>query len=195
MISSSSSARRKDDTQTMVDDSSLEIGKTTSSELAAFEMDIAFKLDVKQFPTSSEGIGHQLMLVVLEVNPRIKASSLKIHHLLDLGVLKFSTKDPDFDDDVICRVEDRRDYWVSTERVRQVWGALVKEIEYYKPLKVEPPYSDFPRPLRVAVAGMKYFNGFISPEILEVAPIFVSDGVKETKDGSGPPTGLLKLFR
>ncbi|MCP4680422.1 MAG: hypothetical protein GY854_34045 [Deltaproteobacteria bacterium] len=179
----------------MVDDSSLEVGKSTGLELAPFEVDIAFKLDVKQFPASSGGIGHQLMLVVLDVNPRLKASPIEIHHLLDLGVLEFSTEDPDFDDDVICRVEDRRDYWVSTESVRQVWNALVKEVEYYAPLKIDPPYSDFTRSLRIAVAGMKYFNGFTSPEIVKMAPVYLSDGATESNDESNPPSGVLKLFR
>ncbi len=166
----------------------MEIGHNTSTELKAFEFDVALRLDIKQFPTAEGDIGHQLMLVVLEVNPRIKEANFEIHHLIDLGVLRFTTKDPDFDEDVICRVENKRDLWVSTESVRQVWDGVIAEIEHYKQMEVVPPYADFPRALRIAIAGIKYFNGFISPDTQKVPTVYLSE---EAKHASRPP----QLFR
>ncbi|MCP4600350.1 MAG: hypothetical protein GY847_07430 [Proteobacteria bacterium] len=182
------SSQLESDKQIVVDSSSLEIGDATAMEMVTLDVDIAFKLDVKRLTTNQADIGHQLMLVALEVSSCTTMAGINVHHMTDLGVLTFSHKDPDFDDDVICFVENGCDLWVPSKCLRKVWNALESEIDYYKPIQLEPPHVIKRRPLRIAVLGMKYFNNLVSPDINQISSVYLSC----EKDGSSNPK---RLFR
>ena len=171
------------------DSSSYEV-EEDGKEITSLDVDVAFRLDLKRFPSSDGEIGHQLVLTVAKMSSRVKAANIEIRHLTDLGVMTFSPEDPDLDDDVICRQEDNQDYWTSAEGLRQVWESLRAELQYYRTIWLTPPHVKDHRPLRIAIGGMKYFNGFLSPRLLYVAPVYLSE---ETESLNGDPDDLPDL--
>jgi hypothetical protein len=170
-----------------IDKSSIEIDNVVPDEITSLDVDVAFRLDLKRFPSSKGKIGHQLLLTVAKLSPRAKAAEIDVRHLTDLGVLTFSTEDPDLDDDVICRTENKQDYWTPTRKLRQVWDALTREIEHYRSMCLDRPHVEKRRPLRIAIGGMKYFNGFTSPGLLRVASVYLSEETENLGDPNDRP--------
>jgi hypothetical protein len=118
---------------------SIEIEQPERRGSASYGVDIVFGLDVKKISVSETGFADQLLLVANNVESRVGDSGVVVNSLIDLGVLKFATDDPDPEDDVICCEQNDRDYWVSTAQLRRVWDALTKELEQFESTWLPPP--------------------------------------------------------
>ncbi len=177
-----------------VDDSSLETSRLATTDHAVLDVDIVFKLDIKRFLGANGQISHQILLTAADVNPILTNAGIHVRHLVDLGILKYSTDDPDFDAEVICRVEFGDDLWTNTAGLREVWDALVAEVESYEPMYLVPPHVNRRRSLRIGIVGMKYFNGFTSPDIQQVSRVYLSHEVSSAKHGPKDKPKPLILF-
>lgn len=158
----------------LIDSSSLETNQVKPSEFSHLDVDIGFLLDVRKFPGAKGTLSHQIVIIAEEVRPRIIDAEIEVSHVTDLGILRFSAKEPDWEDDVICRVELGEDYWTSTISLRQIWQTLTREIGRYEKLSLLPPVVEERRRVRIAVNGIDYFNAFISPDINELPRIYHS---------------------
>ncbi len=152
----------------------IEIEQPKGQGYTTYGVDIVFGLDIKKISISETGFAHQLLLVIKNVEPRVSRSGITVSSLTDLGVLKFTTDDPDADDDVVCFVQHDQDYWVATEQLQKVWDALLKELEQFEPTWLQTPQVFKERHLRYAITGMKYFNGFLAPNMVKMPFIYLS---------------------
>jgi hypothetical protein len=182
----------------LADTGLIEVEKVTGEDVSPFDVDIVFKLDVKKIAVSSVGaaFGHQLMLLVTRVEPEVSQAGITLRHLMDLGVLIFTSEDPDLDAEVVCFEEDGLDYWASSAALRKVWATLLSELKEIGDTPLELPERDVKRPLQFAITGMKYFNGFISPDLLKVPAVYLSPETVpvSTSDADGHVTPLT-LFK
>jgi hypothetical protein len=153
---------------------SIEIEKPSSRGDATYGVDIVFGLDIKKITASETGFADQLLLVAKNVAPRVGGSGITVNSLIDLGVLKFTTDDPDLDDDVICCERNHQDYWASAEQLHRVWEALINELAQFESAWLRTPQVFKERHIRYAVTGMKYFNDFKAPNIVKMPFIYLS---------------------
>ncbi|MDJ0765420.1 MAG: hypothetical protein QNJ97_20735 [Myxococcota bacterium] len=180
--------RERRDNTARVHTSSLAATRPVTVDLQALGVDIAFRLEVKKFPMASGAIGHQLLLSVSNVEAWVRSAGINVDHFFDLGVLSFSFDDPDLEADVMCRVEDGRDLWVSTGSLRQVWDILIAEIARYTEISIAPPDVPDRRQLRIAIYGMTYFNEFVSPGLKQLPATYLSHDPEAT---AGPTLPML----
>jgi hypothetical protein len=181
---------------TTVDASCLEIGQPTSAELERLDFDIAFRIDCKPFAARNAVVGHQIMLLVDDVDSRVTDAGITVKSLIDLGIIKFTDKSDDLKDSIVGRVEDRKKLWAASTSLRQIWDALIDEINHYEGMSLNPPHVKDKRPLRVAIGGLKYFNSFSSPIINRLPHVYCSR-MKKTKsnDNAAPADNQPSLFR
>lgn len=177
-----------------VDASSLETSDITQTRLDTLEVDVEFRLDVKKFLSAEGMMTHQLMLVAGHIEPHVHQSQIKIRHLVDIGVLRFSPDDPDLDEDVICRVVNDQDFWTPKESLRQIWNSFVREIRRYIGIELNPPQVPKKRVLSFAILGMKYFKGFISPELVSMGSIYFFPPRENAAGKSLEEDGAPRLF-
>jgi hypothetical protein len=177
-----------------VESSSLENGRlTTSREFEQLDFDIALRLEVKPFPTQDATIAHQLVLVTASIHGRLNDASISVKNLVDLGIVKLTEEDPDPTEDVICYVEDNRDMWARSDALKQVWDELTREIHRYECRILSPPLVKRKRAIRVAVAGLRYFKKFVSPDLHSLPTVYHSDDrdlareIPEDGQGLGSP--------
>lgn len=173
----------------------IEIEQPRESKRKTYGVDIVFSLDVKTIAASETGFANQLLLVVKNVEPRVVASEIAVQSLIDLGVIKFSTEDPDFDDDVVCFEQNERDYWADTQQIQRVWDVLVRELRPFEAVWLQTPHVFAKRRLRYAIVGMKYFNRFRAPGIAKMPFIHLSqetDGEAEDPQNTPKPLVLFK---
>lgn len=173
--------------QAVVDTSSLETPNLGSGGYEALDIDIGFRLDIKRFAPEAGRVGHELMLVAEEVKPRVSAAGIPVNHLIDIGVIRFTGDDPDLDSDVICRVEAEHDLWTTTENLRQVWTSLVREIGHFERMVIAAPHASRDRLVRIAVSGLRYFNGFVSPNLHTLPPVYHSLSNEFTRSAFSEP--------
>jgi hypothetical protein len=152
----------------------IEIEQPKSQGYSTYGVDVVFGLDVKKISMSETEFADQLLLVVKNVEPRVARSEIAVNSLTDLGVLKFTTDDPDPEDDVICFVQRNRDYWIATEQVQKIWEALLKELEQLESTWLHTPQVFKKRRIRYAITGTKYFNNFRAPHIIKMPYIYLS---------------------
>jgi hypothetical protein len=153
---------------------SIEIEQPKSQGDTTYGVDVVFGLDVKKISMSETGFADQLLLVVKNVEPRVTRAGIVLNSVIDLGVLKFTTDDPDPDDDVICFEQRDQDYWVGAEQLHRVWDALRKELEQFESTWLRTPQVFKERHIRYAITGMKYFNNFSAPNIIKMPFIYLS---------------------
>ncbi len=171
---------------------SIEIEQPTSRGDATYGVDIVFALDIKKISVSETGFADQLLLVAKNVVPRVGGSGVTINSLIDLGVLTFTTDDPDLNDDVICCERNHQDYWASAEQLHRVWDALIKELAQFDSTRLLTPHVFKERYIRYAVTGMKYFNDFKAPNIMKMPFIYLSHETDiEAEDPQAKPRPLV----
>jgi hypothetical protein len=171
---------------------SIEIEQPSSRGDATYGVDIVFGLDIKKISVSETGFADQLLLVAKNVVPRVGGSGVTVNSLIDLGVLTFTTHDPDLDDNVICCERNHQDYWASTEQLRRIWDALIKELAQFDSTWLRTPHVFKERHIRYAVTGMKYFNAFRSPNIAKMPFIYLSHETDmEAEDPQAKPRPLV----
>jgi hypothetical protein len=161
----------------MVEPAALAEARSNPSESiisATEEAGIVFRLDIKRFATDSIYMGHQVMLLVAAVIPPASSAGVDIRHLVDLGVIEFREGGSDPDREILTRNEVGSVMWTSKAQVETVWHKLEAEMRRYSNIWLEPPAVVSRRPLRIAIVGLDYFNGFHGRGALALPHIYIS---------------------
>lgn len=184
------------DPRARVDRSSIEAGDITRPSILPIEADVVFKLEIRRIP-SPDGVSveHQFILGAVDIAPKVRKSDIRIRHLVDLGIITFSSEPPNLDRDMICRVENEEDIWTARNALIDIWQALVWEIEYHSRIHLSPPHVEKPRRLQFGIMGLKYFKGFVSPDLNQIPSTFLSHVKNGPGDALLAQTALPSLFR